>query len=60
LNYAGDVSPQEAWYLFAHGDALLIDVRSVEELKTVGYVPESLHVAWATGNPLERNPNFLA
>jgi rhodanese-related sulfurtransferase len=59
LNYAGDVSPQEAWYLFAHGDALLIDVRSVEELKTVGYVPESLHVAWATGNPLERNPNFL-
>ena len=59
LKYAGDVSPQEAWYLFAHGDALLIDVRTVEELKTVGYVPESLHVAWATGNPLERNPNFV-
>jgi rhodanese-related sulfurtransferase len=59
LQYAGNVSPQEAWYLFAHGDALLIDVRTPEELNTVGYVPDSLHVAWATGNPLERNPNFV-
>lgn len=59
LQYSGDVTPREAWYLFAHGDALLIDVRSAEELNTVGYVPDSLHVAWATGNPLERNPNFV-
>jgi rhodanese-related sulfurtransferase len=59
LQYSGDVTPREAWYLFAHGDALLIDVRTSEELNTVGYVPDSLHVAWATGNPLERNPNFV-
>jgi rhodanese-related sulfurtransferase len=59
LQYAGDVTPEEAWYLFAHGDALLVDVRTAEELQTVGYVPDSIHIAWATGNPLERNPNFV-
>jgi rhodanese-related sulfurtransferase len=25
----------------------------------VGYVPDSIHLAWATGNPLERNPRFV-
>jgi rhodanese-related sulfurtransferase len=59
LQYAGDVTPEEAWYLFAHGDALLVDVRTAEELQTVGYVPDSIHIAWATGNLLEKNPNFL-
>src|ERR1017187_2729684 len=59
LQYAGDVTPEEAWYLFAHGDALLVDVRTAEELQTVGYVPDSIHIAWATGNPLERNPTFV-
>jgi rhodanese-related sulfurtransferase len=59
LQYAGDVTPEEAWYLFAHGDALLVDVRTAEELQTVGYVPDSIHIAWATGNSLERNPNFM-
>ena len=59
LQYAGDVTPNEAWYLFAHGDALLIDVRTVEERENVGFVPCSLHVAWAVGNPMERNPNFV-
>jgi rhodanese-related sulfurtransferase len=59
LQYAGDVTPEEAWYLFAHGDALLVDVRTVEELQTVGYVPDSIHIAWATGYTLEKNPNFM-
>jgi rhodanese-related sulfurtransferase len=59
LQYAGDVTPEEAWYLFAHGDALLVDVRTAEELQTVGYVPDSIHIAWATGYTLEKNPNFL-
>jgi rhodanese-related sulfurtransferase len=59
LPYAGNVTPEEAWYLFAHGEALLIDVRTAEELKTVGYVPDSQHVAWATGATMERNPRFV-
>jgi rhodanese-related sulfurtransferase len=32
--------------------------RTAEERKFVGYVPDSLHVAWATGTSLTRNPRF--
>ena len=59
LRYSGDVTPQEAWQLFSRQVALLIDVRTLEERQNVGYVPESPHVAWATGNPMERNPRFF-
>lgn len=59
LQYAGDVSPREAWHLFSRQIATLIDVRTYEERKYVGYVPDSLHVAWATGSPLEKNPRFV-
>jgi rhodanese-related sulfurtransferase len=59
LKYAGDVIPEDAWHLFSQGNALLVDVRTAEERKNVGYVPSSLHAAWAIGNPMERNPNFV-
>ncbi len=39
--------------------AVLVDVRTNEERKFVGYVPESIHVAWATGTSFNRNPRFL-
>ncbi len=58
LPYAGGISPQDAWALFSAGEALLVDVRSAEERKFVGHVPGSLHVAWATGTSLNRNPRF--
>jgi len=59
LPYAGGVPPQLAWRLFSSGEALLVDVRSGEERKFVGHVPDSLHVAWATGTALTRNPRFV-
>lgn len=59
LPFAGSVTPSEAWALFSSGAALLIDVRSAEERKFVGHVPGSLHVAWATGTALTRNPRFV-
>src|SRR6187551_2274320 len=59
LPYAGGVPPQLAWQLFSSGEALLVDVRSGEERKFVGHVPDSLHVAWATGTALTRNPRFV-
>lgn len=59
LHYAGGVSPQTAWELFSTGQALLVDVRTTEERKFVGHVPETLHVAWATGTALTRNPRFV-
>ncbi|MDQ7989232.1 MAG: rhodanese-like domain-containing protein [Candidatus Dactylopiibacterium sp.] len=59
LPFAGGVTPQEAWALFQRGDAVLVDVRSAEERKFVGHVPGSLHVAWASGTALTRNPRFV-
>lgn len=59
LAYSGGVPPQLAWELFAAGEALLVDVRSNEERKFVGHVPGSLHVPWASGTSLTRNPRFV-
>ena len=57
--YAGSISPIDAWALVQADRAVLVDVRSAEERKFVGYVPGSIHVAWATGTSLTRNPRFL-
>ncbi len=57
--YAGGVPPQMAWKLFSSRQALLVDVRSGEERKFVGHVPDSLHVPWASGTSLTRNPRFV-
>ena len=59
LDFTGSVTPPEAWYLVDQGHAVLVDVRTNEERKFVGYVPESIHVAWATGTSFNRNPRFL-
>ena len=59
LPYAGSLAPVDAWALVEAGRAVLVDVRSNEERKFVGYVPGSVHVAWATGTALTRNPRFL-
>jgi rhodanese-related sulfurtransferase len=59
LPYAGSVSPQDAWSLVQSGEAVLIDVRTAEERKFVGHVPETKHVAWMTGLSLSRNPRFV-
>jgi rhodanese-related sulfurtransferase len=59
LPYAGAVGPQDAWALAAGGHAVLVDVRSNEERTFVGYVPGSLHVPWASGTALTRNPRFV-
>ncbi|WP_395402947.1 rhodanese-like domain-containing protein [Pseudoduganella sp. UC29_106] len=56
---SGNVPPQEAWRLVQQGDAVLVDVRTNEERVFVGRVPHSLHVAWATGTALTRNPRFV-
>ncbi len=59
LRYAGGVSPALAWRLFSTGQAILVDVRSAEERQFVGHVPGSVHVPWATGTALTRNPRFV-
>ena len=59
LPFAGSLTPDQAWILVQRGDAILVDVRTDEELKFVGHVPGSRHVAWQTGPGLVRNPRFL-
>ncbi len=59
LPYAGTVSPQDAWTLASTGQAILVDVRSNEERTFVGHIPGSVHVPWASGTALMRNPRFV-
>lgn len=59
LPFAGGVTPDEAWKLFTAGAVKLVDVRTAEERKFVGLVPDTLHVAWMTGTSLIRNPRFV-
>jgi rhodanese-related sulfurtransferase len=59
LGHAGSVDPLDAWALAQANAAVLIDVRSAEELKFVGQVPGVVHVAWANGTSLIRNPRFV-
>ena len=55
----GSLPPAVAWALVHHGQATLVDVRTAEERHFVGQVPHSLHVAWATGTAMTRNPRFV-
>lgn len=55
----GGVTPVQAWALARAGLAALVDVRTAEERKFVGHVPGSLHVPWATGTAMTRNPRFV-
>ena len=57
--YSGSVTPQEAWLLVSERAGVLVDVRTAEERKFVGYVPGSLHVAWQVGTAMQTNPRFL-
>lgn len=59
LSFAGEIAPADAWALATAGDAVIVDVRSAEELKFVGRIPGAQHVPWATGLSLERNPSFV-
>lgn len=59
LSFAGQISPVDAWALVSAGHAVLVDVRTIEERVYVGQVPGSVHVAWATGTSMTRNPRFV-
>ena len=61
MPYAGDLTPQQAWDLVDSDErALLVDVRTDGEWRTIG-IPvheRSAFVEWVT--PAGPNPNFLA
>ena len=51
LDYAGAVTPPEAWQLVQQGAARLIDVRTAPEFKFVGRVPGTANVEWHGKDP---------
>lgn len=59
MPFAGTLPPIDAWRLFNDQQALIIDVRTNEERSFVGYIPDTVHVAWATGTAMNRNPRFV-
>jgi rhodanese-related sulfurtransferase len=52
LDYAGAVTPPEAWALVRQGAATLIDVRTAPEFKFVGRVPDTANVVWHGADPV--------
>lgn len=56
---AGAMLPKEAWTLTTAGEAVIVDVRTLEECKFVGRVPHALHVPWMCGISMVRNPGFI-
>ncbi len=59
LPYAGDVTPKQAWQLVQDGDAVIVDVRTPEEYRLIGHVPDSQLVPWQCGTPAVLNPLFV-
>lgn len=57
--YAGEVFPDEAWELVKRGDAILVDVRTPQELSNVGAVPGAPNVVWAHAPAMVPNANFV-
>lgn len=58
LRYSGNIPPAAAWELIEQQAAVLVDVRTAEERKFVGYVPGSLHLPWLIGTAMQTNPRF--
>lgn len=58
LVYAGGLPPTDAWAVVQAAAARLVDVRSPEEYRFVGHVPDSLNIPWASGTSMTRNPRF--
>jgi len=59
LDYAGAVTPPEAWQLVQQEAAILIDVRTSPEFRFVGRVPGSDNVEWHGKDEMPR-ARFLA
>lgn len=57
-DYAGAVTPPEAWQLYKSGRARLVDVRTAPEVRYVGCVPGALHVEWH-GTDAEQVERFV-
>jgi rhodanese-related sulfurtransferase len=58
--YAGDVSPQLAYKWWRSGEAVLVDVRTDAEREWVGFIPDSVPLAWKLWPGMAMNDAFDA
>ena len=59
LEYAGAVTPGEAWALKQAGAADIVDVRTQAEYEYVGRVPDTPLVEWRKLGERTPNPKFI-
>jgi rhodanese-related sulfurtransferase len=59
LQYAGAVTPPEAWRLASSGHAVIIDVRTHAEWNYVGRLPDVALIPWRTYPDNQPNLQFL-
>jgi rhodanese-related sulfurtransferase len=60
LNYAGEVTPREAWEIYTSlPEVRLIDVRTEAEWYWVGVVPGATMIEWKRFPEMSLNPYFL-
>jgi rhodanese-related sulfurtransferase len=59
LHYAGAVTPAEAHRLSAAGAATIVDVRTPQEYREVGHVPETPLVVWPRGGGPDELQRFV-
>lgn len=59
LDYAGAVTPAEAWALKQAGAADIIDVRTKAEYEYVGRIPATTLIEWRKLGDAQPNPRFL-
>jgi rhodanese-related sulfurtransferase len=59
LQYAGAVTPQEAYELQASGAATLVDVRTRSEYDNVGHVAGTELIEWRRDGEQQPDPRFL-
>jgi rhodanese-related sulfurtransferase len=60
LPYSGNLTQSAARKLIEQQAAVLVDVRTAEERKFVGYVPGSLHLPWLIGPAMQAIPRFVS
>jgi rhodanese-related sulfurtransferase len=59
LQYAGAVTPPEAWHLASSGHALIVDVRTHAEWNYVGRLPDVPLISWRIYPDNRVNDGFL-
>jgi rhodanese-related sulfurtransferase len=59
--FDGVLDATNAWDIYQQfsDDVIILDIRTNEEKSFVGFIPDSIHIAWANGTAFTKNPRFI-